>query len=288
MKEQILKGLEAIEHHLDVRVLLAVESGSRAWGFASDDSDYDVRFIFMRPAVDHMRLTKVPDVIDKNYTFTLEEEAIRQAYPNSEFPKVYAGWEDPLDFSGWDIRKFLNAARDCNSSAYEWVHSPAVYLEREQFKGIKGLMKAHFRPIKSFHHYLNMGLTTLQEAHNLGTVKNALYALRCLLAAHYVARYLEAPPVPLDDLVDAFCIRSETEYRFVPRLHATLVEQKTSEDKRVHLDSKQWAILDALYQTAKRFEKQAWPQLPSPDLALSNSTLMAYSTFLQGQYACAP
>ena len=49
MRDRIMKKLDEIEKTEEVRILLAVESGSRAWGFASTDSDYDVRFIYFRP-----------------------------------------------------------------------------------------------------------------------------------------------------------------------------------------------------------------------------------------------
>ncbi len=78
MRETILSKLDEIENRENVKILLAVESGSRAWGFASPDSDYDVRFIYVRPKEDYLRLEKNKDVI--------------------ELPI-----EGELDINGWDL-----------------------------------------------------------------------------------------------------------------------------------------------------------------------------------------
>ena len=82
MRELIISKLKQIEKDYNVRVLLAVESGSRAWGFASPDSDYDVRFIYVRPEKEYLRLEDVRDVI--------------------ELPI-----NDELDINGWDLQKTL-------------------------------------------------------------------------------------------------------------------------------------------------------------------------------------
>ena len=79
MRKLIISKLKQIEKDYNVRVLLAVESGSRAWGFASPDSDYDVRFIYVRPEKEYLRLEDVRDVI--------------------ELPI-----NDELDINGWDLQ----------------------------------------------------------------------------------------------------------------------------------------------------------------------------------------
>ena len=89
MKEVILRKLNEIERAENVRILLAVESGSRAWGFASPDSDYDVRFIYVRPKTDYLRLEPIRDVIE---------------YP----------LDDVLDINGWDLSKVLRLLRKSN------------------------------------------------------------------------------------------------------------------------------------------------------------------------------
>lgn len=64
IEEVIQEKLREIELRENVKVLYAVESGSRAWGVASPDSDYDVRFIYVRNQKDYLRLDEVRDVIE--------------------------------------------------------------------------------------------------------------------------------------------------------------------------------------------------------------------------------
>ena len=81
---------------------MAIESGSRAWGFASPDSDYDVRFIYVRKFEDYLKLEKVRDVIEWKL-------------------------DDVLDINGWDIKKTLQLLHNLNPTVFEWCASPIVY-----------------------------------------------------------------------------------------------------------------------------------------------------------------
>ena len=106
MEKLICSKLHEIEKENNVKILLAVESGSRAWGFASPDSDYDVRFIYVRPKDDYLRLENVRDVI--------------------ELPI-----DDVLDINGWDLQKTLRLLCKSNPTLFEWFSSPIVYLETD-------------------------------------------------------------------------------------------------------------------------------------------------------------
>lgn len=106
MRETILTTLEAVEKAHDIKIIYAVESGSRAWGFASEDSDYDVRYIYIRREEDYLRVNTLRDTIE-------------------------GPLDETLDFSGWDIRKTLDLMRRCNPSLMEWYHSPIVYRRTE-------------------------------------------------------------------------------------------------------------------------------------------------------------
>lgn len=96
MKELIQEKLREIEQREECRILLAVESGSRAWGFASPDSDYDVRFIYMRPKKAYLRLDRTRDVIEVPIN-------------------------DELDINGWDIDKTLRLLHKSNPTVFEWL-----------------------------------------------------------------------------------------------------------------------------------------------------------------------
>ena len=119
MKDTIQKELAQIEQTQNVRILLAVESGSRAWGFASPDSDYDVRFIYVRPKDAYLRLQKHRDVI--------------------ELPI-----NDALDINGWDLTKTLRLLHKSNPTLFEWGASPIVYLETDFAARFKSVMGRYF------------------------------------------------------------------------------------------------------------------------------------------------
>src|SRR5215510_9193481 len=104
--QSIYKAIEEIESEHDVRVLYACESGSRAWGFASPDSDYDVRFIYVRK---------------RDWYLSFDVERCRDVI---EYPIV-----DDIDCGGWDVRKALYLFTRTNGALLEWLHSPIIYLE---------------------------------------------------------------------------------------------------------------------------------------------------------------
>lgn len=124
IKEQIIARLGEIEKENNVRILLAVESGSRAWGFASPDSDYDVRFIYVRPENDYLRLEEMRDVI--------------------ELPI-----NDVLDINGWDLQKTLRLLYRSNPTLFEWFSSPIVYMETPFAGQFRTLMTEYFSQKKA-------------------------------------------------------------------------------------------------------------------------------------------
>lgn len=115
MRKKIQTQLRRIEEEENIKILLAVESGSRAWGFASPDSDYDVRFIYIRRMEDYLKLEKVQDVI--------------------ELPM-----DDVLDMNGWDLQKTLRLLYKSNPTLFEWFSSPIVYQETEFADKFRDLM----------------------------------------------------------------------------------------------------------------------------------------------------
>ena len=117
-----------------MRVLLAVESGSRAWGFESPDSDFDVRLVYVRPIEYYLRLQSTRDVLE----WRLDEV---------------------LDVSGWDLDKALRLMRGANPSLFEWLASPIVYAEDSAFAAVRDLAADCFSPVSSAHHYLSMART---------------------------------------------------------------------------------------------------------------------------------
>jgi len=193
MKHEILAALAEVERQHAVRVLLAVESGSRAWGFVSQDSDYDVRFIYVHSRDWYLRIFAERDVIEP------EGEGL-------------------LDPSGWELRKALRLFSKCNIALNEWLNSPIVYREAEGLRcQLQALMPAFFNPIAAIHHYLSMARTAL-DAREAGaiSVKKLFYVLRALFACRWIERTTSQPPTEFKRLVDS--VTDDTEKSWIAEL----------------------------------------------------------------------
>ena len=181
MRAEIGAKLSLIEREHGVRVLFACESGSRGWGFASDDSDYDVRFIYVHPLEWYLRVTPPRDVI--------------------ELP--VAGL---LDINGWELRKALGLVKKGNATLTEWLDSPVIYRAEESFhRAIREQATAIHRPERSFHHYIHMARGNFREylRGNEVRLKKYLYVLRPLLAALWIEQGRGLAPMRFQTLVDS-------------------------------------------------------------------------------------
>lgn len=137
MRQEIINKLNEIEKKEDVKIIYAVESGSRAWGFESIDSDYDVRFIYVR---------------DKNEYLCLEEKS----------DVIQLPIDDMFDISGWDIKKALKLLYKSNPSLLEWFASPIVYKETKEASYIREVIPLYFSQKKLYCHYQRMAKTSLK------------------------------------------------------------------------------------------------------------------------------
>lgn len=180
MKKEIIAALRRIEKDERVKILLALESGSRAWGFASTDSDWDVRFIYLRPPEWYLSIQKRRDVLE---------------YPLS----------DALDISGWDLRKTLGLFAKSNPPLFEWLRSPMVYLESfSTAEQLRRLSVDFFSPRSCLHHYLHMAQGNFRE-YLQGTrvrTKKYFYVLRPVLACRWIEAHGDMPPMEFEKLVD--------------------------------------------------------------------------------------
>jgi predicted nucleotidyltransferase len=171
--------LQRIENEHAIRILHACESGSRAWGFASPDSDYDIRFIYVRSEADYLAVESTPDTI--------------------ELPL-----EDDLDAAGWDARKALGLLARSNGPLLEWLHSPIVYQECAGFLlRWRKAARDVFSPRHSADHYRGLACGMIEGKLNGETVraKDYLYALRAILSAGWVCSRRDIAPVPFAALV---------------------------------------------------------------------------------------
>ena len=173
--------LRDIEQEHNVKILLAVESGSRAWGFESKNSDWDVRFIYVNKPEWYFKVQEQRDVIEHMY-------------------------EDDVDLVGWELRKALVLLQKSNPSLLEWFNSPKVYYKDEDFvKRIREIERDYFNPIRTMYHYNHIYIKHderyLQKQGY--PMKRFLYYLRGILACKWIEKNKSLPPVAFNELLDA-------------------------------------------------------------------------------------
>lgn len=178
MREEIINKLNEIEQKEHVKIIYAVESGSRAWGFESIDSDYDVRFIYVRDRKEYLCLDEKPDVI--------------------QLPI-----DEVFDISGWDIKKALKLLYKSNPSLLEWFASPIVYKETIEASYIREVIPFYFSQKNLFYHYQRMAKTSLKYMNDERVpVKKYLYILRCILSSQYIVNDKKQPPIEIEKLIE--------------------------------------------------------------------------------------
>lgn len=240
--ERILTRLRGIEQEEGVRILYACESGSRAWGFESRDSDYDVRFLYAHPEEWYLSIDveRRPDVIGRPIT-------------------------DEIDLSGWDLRKALQLLAGSNVTLVEWLRSPVVYCaDRDAAARLRKLADVCYSPRSAFYYYFNMARSISGRYLGGETVrlKRYFYMLRPVLACRWIASGGGMPPLAFERLVDA-----ELSDEAVLRVVRELLGRKRRGDE---LDEgPRLPVIDAfIHQELERFEEHA-PHLdavrPDPD-----------------------
>lgn len=196
MRATVLQSLAALEREHQVQVLFACESGSRGWGFASPDSDYDVRFIYVHRLPWYLSVAPGRDVIEQPVS-------------------------GELDINGWDLRKTLQLLRDSNPTLLEWLRSPIVYRQEAGWAArLYRLAQEGFSPVRGFHHYVSMARKNLRE-HLYGEqvrYKKYLYVIRPLLAARWIREGRGVPPMRFAELAS----QTVTDRRVLDELNALL------------------------------------------------------------------
>jgi predicted nucleotidyltransferase len=182
MNKEILESLQQIEAEQNVKILLACESGSRAWGFPSADSDFDVRFIYLRPTAWYLTIDveKKRDVIERPIN-------------------------NQLDVNGWDLRKALQLFRKSNPPLLEWLGSPIIYWEQFSIaQQMRELAPLCYSPLACMYHYWHMAEGNVREYLKGETVwvKKYFYVLRPLLAMRWLEQERGVVPTEFHKLVD--------------------------------------------------------------------------------------
>jgi len=181
MREEILENLRLLEKTENINILYACESGSRAWGFPSADSDYDVRFIYIRERDWYLQ-------VDLEHRRDVVEQPISGL----------------LDVNGWDLQKALKLLRKSNPALIEWLMSPVVYRSNERFTAaFKQLIDECYSPRACFYHYAHMAAKNYREHLRGDTVKlkKYFYVLRSILAMQWIDQGRGVVPMEFEILV---------------------------------------------------------------------------------------
>lgn len=209
IRTEILGRLAEVERQERVRIVLAIESGSRAWGFESPNSDYDVRFIYCRR---------------QSWYLSVDLEGRRDV--------LEYGVVDDIDLNGWDLRKALRLLWKSNPAIVEWLRSPIEYLVRGAFRSeALALLPEIYFPGKGIYHYRNMAKTAFRGVLQADQVrlKKYFYALRPLLAARWVETHDQAAPIEFEKLLDMIADRSD----LLADIARLLQQKKTSSEQDV-------------------------------------------------------
>ena len=182
MHDEIINALVKQQQTHSVTVLYACESGSRAWGFSSTDSDFDVRFIYLHQRDWYLSLFEKRDVIEQPIN-------------------------DLLDISGWDIRKALLLLYKSNAALIEWLHSPIIYMQKDKvLQALRQLAHLSFQPLTVCHHYLamaNKGWDAVSEQDDV-KLKRYFYIFRALLCCEWIINEKSIPPVQFHIILEKY------------------------------------------------------------------------------------
>ncbi len=180
MRERVRDVLTQIEADHDVRVLFACESGSRGWGFASPDSDYDVRFLYVHKPEWYLRVEAPRDVIEK----PIDAE---------------------LDVCGWEWRKALGLLKRANPTLIDWLDSPIIYRQDDEVMSrVNAVRDRFFSADRTRWHYRSMAYKNFRQYLQDDEVKlkKYFYVLRPLLAVRWIESGKGAPPMRFDKLLE--------------------------------------------------------------------------------------
>lgn len=180
MQKKIIKQLRQLEQEHDIHIFYAVESGSRAWGFASNDSDYDVRFLYYHIPEWYFSVSPQQDNITR-----MEENGL-------------------LDFAGWELKKTLTLLLKSNMSLYEWLKSPIVYLKTDDHNQFAKTAEQFFTPKALIFSYTHLAEGNYKNYINkeFVKIKKYLYVLRTIAACRWIERTGTLPPIEIDKLKD--------------------------------------------------------------------------------------
>lgn len=213
MIEEIKRELLRLEIKHDIKILYAVKSGSRAWGFASIDSDWDVRYIYIHKPSWYLKIDAQKDN---------QEEIL----PND------------IDLAGWELKKALRLFRKSNPPMLEWLRSPIVYLQQfSTADKLRDLTKDYFNPKSCLHHYLHMAEGNFREYLQKESVrvKKYFYVLRPILACDWILQSNTMAPMEFQNLLESQIIDQNVKKEIQNLLKRKMAGEELAEESKIQI-----------------------------------------------------
>jgi uncharacterized protein len=206
-RRQIIKKLHEIETRHEVKILYAVEAGSRARGTACEESDYDIRFIYTQAPAAYLSISKTSDTI----TFI----------------------EKDLDFQGWDLKKALSLIKQCNQSLLEWLKSPHIYIAKGgHYSWSKQFVDNFYSPTVGIYTYHNTAKCSYIDNFNKPpTQKSYLRIIQSLLKERWVTQHKTPPPINIQDVLFLFTEEEQEVAKALNTLLQNRIASTQTEDK---------------------------------------------------------
>lgn len=205
--------LNEIEQQKDIKILLACETGSRAWGFPSPDSDFDIRIIYAHKKDWYLSLSE-------------KKDSIEMMFENND-----------IDVAGWDLRKSLRLLRKSNAPILERLQSPIIYKHDPLFlEGIWSLAESYYSRIATIHHYLSMAKNFRFDLNDESyKLKKFFYALRSVTATRWILEKDTPPPMIFMEMVDGLDLPNH----LVKRIKELIQLKSTISESYLHQGEKE-------------------------------------------------
>ena len=213
MFNEIKQALSDFEIKHDIKILYAVESGSRAWGFASTDSDWDVRFIYIHRLDWYLKIDE-------------KKDSLEEILPND------------IDLAGWELKKALRLFRKSNPPMLEWLRSPIVYLQQfSTADKLRDLTKEYFNPKSCLHHYLHMAEGNYRDylQQDIVRVKKYFYVLRPILACDWIMQTNSMVPMEFNTLLDSQVKDKEIKSEILTLLARKMEGEELNEEPKIQI-----------------------------------------------------
>lgn len=235
MQAKIKHYLSELEKDKNITILLACETGSRAWGFPSPDSDYDVRIIYKH---------------HKNWYLNLleQKDSIELFFDDNE-----------IDISGWDLRKSLRLLLKSNPPLLERIQSPIIYQADNDFVAeINTIAQQTYSRIATIHHYLSMAKKALADITSTPEykLKRFFYALRASVACVWILEREEVPPIEFCKMLEQLDLPND----LVSRISELIALKATKSESYFH--SGELELVKFMQNSLARAENEA-QQLPA-------------------------